>query len=253
MTAINNNKDLWIYGRHSVFSAIANTNRVIKRLLIDGDNFLLEKEINSVIVKYRRKIVLEKIKKKNIEKYIGKNKKNQGIAALVSKLENMNFKEIFEYNSFRVGVFLEGITDPNNVGAIYRSAFAFNVDFIVTPNNGTLKENSALINNSCGSFDSMPSFYASNAAACIKYFKKRNWWVIGTDINTSSNINEIINNYTKSDKLLLVLGSEGKGLRKASREGCDLLIKIPMNKKNNSLNVSNAAAIIFYELYKIYN
>ena len=87
-------------------------------------------------------------------------------------LKQQSIDNLFQNNTYRVGVLIEKITDPNNIGSIYRSAYGFNIDFIITVEDGSLIENSYLVNNACGTFDKVNRYSTVNAATSIKKFKK---------------------------------------------------------------------------------
>lgn len=238
-----------IYGKHATLSAISNQDRFIKNIILTKGNDKLINEIVAILKQRKNKIPIERVDRKVIDNLTGKNVKHQGIIILANKLKKKSFENVFYKMNYRVGVVLDKITDPNNVGSIYRSALCFDLDFIVNSERGSSKETGALLNSACGAFDKINTFYADNLVATIREFKKNNWWVLGTDISANIYINNFFSNYGDITKLLIVLGSEGGGVRRLTKEHCDFLVKIPM-KKSNSLNVSNAAAIFFYEINK---
>ena len=238
-----------IYGRHAALSAIENNNRKIKNIYLVKEKKKLDDKVLYKLRELGKDKIVERVDKKFLDDMVGKNTKHQGMVVIAYKLVRKPFEKIFDKEKFRIGVLLDKVTDPNNVGAIYRSALCFEFDFIVNLAKGSSKETSSLLNSACGAFDKVNSFYAENLVSCIKKFKKNNWWVLGTDTDANLNINNFFSIHSDVNKLLIVMGSEGSGVRRLTKEHCDFLVKIPMKNKN-SLNVSNAAAIFFYETNK---
>ena len=132
---------------------------------------------------------------------LGKNTKHQGIMIQTIKLQAISYKKIFSDKNLKFGVLLDKITDPNNVGAIYRSAFNFDLDFVINLDKGTSKENPSLLNSACGNFEKINTFQASNLINCVKEFKKNDWWVIGTDIKAKLNIHEFLSFHSDIKKI----------------------------------------------------
>ena len=171
---------------------------------------------------------------------------------MAKKLNLNDFTEVLKKNNkhlFQYGVILDNLTDVNNVGAIYRSANAFGIDFIINTKRNSVLESNSLLNTACGAFDSMKTFTTNNIINALQKLKKNNWWVIGLDHLAETNINETLNKMNNKDRCIFVLGSEGKGIRKLIKKNCHFLMKIPNIPLTNSINVSNAAAIVFYQLY----
>ena len=250
---INLDNDVIIYGKHAVISALENKSRKIKKM------YLAEKQkdfVNKILKLLKSKnyfIKIEKIERKNLDLFFGKNTKHQGIVVIANKIINPTYKKIFDEKNFSHGVILDRLTDPHNVGAIYRSAYNFDLDFVINTEKGSPKESGALLNSSCGCYDKINTYITKNLVDCIKEFKKNDWWVIGGDLNTKIDLNNFFSLHQDLKKFLIILGSEGSGMKRLTRKHCDFLIKINTNNEKNSLNVSNAAAIFFYEIYKHYS
>ena len=95
----------------------------------------------------------------------------------------------------------------------------------------------------------MKTFKTNNIINALQKLKKNNWWIIGLDHLAETNINETLNKMNNEDRCIFVLGSEDKGIRKLIKKNCHFLMNIPNIPLTNSINVSNAAAIVFYQLY----
>ena len=153
----------------------------------------------------------------------------------LNAVNNLERKIIIGNNS-------DNITDPNNVGAIYRSAYAFNTDFIISEKKNAPNESNTILNSACGAFDKISTFKTANLNQAIQTFKNNGWWVIGLDHNSKLKINDFFKNFNFK-KILLVLGSEGKGIRRLVKENCDYLVSIETVDQEISINVSNATSI----------
>ncbi|MBJ56722.1 MAG: hypothetical protein CMP24_03975 [Rickettsiales bacterium] len=244
---------IWVYGRHSVLSTIDNPKRRVLEILYSKRVDYFMTKIKSKIEKSKKNIITREVNISVIEKILDKKIKHQGIIAKCKKLDFDNFKKalkLYESKDSAIGLILNGVTDVNNVGAIYRSSLAFNVNFIITETRNTPAENSALINSSCGSFDKICTYKTHNINNTIKRFKEGDWWIVGLDQNGSLELSNFVLNHLPRKKLLFILGSEGKGISRLVKRNCDYLVKININEKSFSINVSNAAAILLYSLSK---
>lgn len=245
------NEKLLIYGKHAVFSALNNPKRKIEELFLIKDNLELKKAISLLINKNEKKIKIKYIDNKTIDNIFHHSVKHQGIVASSYKLKIKNYLNIFEKkNDFNYGVILDRITDPNNIGAIYRSAKAFGINFIINTHRNSVFENGTILNVACGAFEDIKTFSTKNISNTLKNFASEGWWTIGLDHDATTNINSIINKMKESDKLIFVFGSEGKGIRRLIKNNCNFIASIPNMPNTKSINVSNAAAIVFYENYR---
>lgn len=225
---------LYLYGRHAVEAALANPQRKIKRLLV-SDRSNLPKEAASY---YKAEIVAPN----DLARLLPENAVHQGIVAEVSPLPDGNLDDAIATN--RPVLLLDQVTDPQNVGAILRSAAAFDAACVVLPKHNSPDESGTLARAACGALDIVPVIRVPNLVQAIEYLKKNGYWCAGLDGHATQTIAEA----KLTGKTALVLGAEGKGLRRLTGENCDFLVKLPISEKMESLNVSNAAAIALYEL-----
>lgn len=140
-------------------------------------------------------------------------------------------------------VILDGVQDPRNFGAVLRSADAAGVHGIVIPRHGGVSLTPAVFKTSAGAAAHVPVARVTNLARCLEYLKQEGLWVVGASEDAARS-------YTETDfkgPSAIVLGSEGGGLRRLVREHCDFLASVPMRGRINSLNVSVAAALFFFE------
>lgn len=224
-----------MHGKHTVFAALNNPKRVIKNILCTRDIFDSYKDIIS-------KFSYEIVTNNELTQLLGVNIPHQGIAANIKSIFLSDIKDLdLSANNCKI-VILDQVTDPQNIGAIIRSAASFNITAIVVPQDNAPDENSTIAKTASGCLELVQIIKVTNLKSTIDYLKKYGFWVIGLDGQATQQLDKKI----FSDKIVIVLGSEDKGMRRLVKESCDHLVKIPISSKVESLNVSNAAAIAFY-------
>ena len=226
-----------MYGQHAVLAAARNNNRTIKQI------YCLQKQLVELQEKLPHSKI-EVVQNDFITKKIGKDQAHQGVMALVDSI----FKNKIEDLDFTDGkdriVILDQVTDPQNIGAIIRSAAAFGINKLILPSDNAPDENAGIAKAACGCLELMQIAKVTNIKNTIEKLKKMDFWIAGLDADGKGDINDI----SEIDKLAIIIGSEGKGMRRLTLTHCDFLIKIPISKQVESLNASNAASIIFYLL-----
>ncbi len=236
-----------IYGYHAVSAALQNRIRNHECLYIIQkykDLFKQNPKISSKI-----KI----LSNKEMIKIFGNNNLTQGIVLKTSKLPKKIFKEVFNNNDLNkkksIVVLLDQVTDPNNIGSIMRSCSLFNCSSLILSKDHAPDLTSAMIKSASGAAEIVNYIQVVNINRTINDLKKIGYWVIGLDSNSKNNNSK----FSLPEKCVLVLGSEGKGIRNLTKKECDDLIALPFNPKTNygidSLNVSNACSIALYEHY----
>ncbi|MBE6448843.1 MAG: 23S rRNA (guanosine(2251)-2'-O)-methyltransferase RlmB [Alphaproteobacteria bacterium] len=234
----NTKKQLILYGRHAVISALNNPKRKTIKLLCTKDTASEVKQYNPQIVD-----------RKEIEKLLPPDSVHQGFALVCNELPPVSLEEIIEIANTKDSctiLILDQVTDPQNIGAIIRSAVAFNTLAIIIQDKNSPPETGTMAKASAGMIEHLPIIRVTNLSRAIEQLKKAGFWTIGMDgyaQNTPANIK-------KGGKNAIIMGSEGKGMRRLVEENCDITIKLPMNPKVESLNVATAASIILYELNK---
>ena len=234
--------DLIIYGHHAVISALKNPNRKIKKLLITSDN---KKEIEALCLN----IPYQVTERKDIEKLLPKDAVHQGFALFCHKLENIPLEDLIAKSKTKEKchiLILDQVSDPQNIGAIIRSCAAFNALGLVVQDKNSPEETGSMVKASAGTIEYMPISRVTNLNRAIEKLKENDFWVMGMDGYATTTIDKI----NKSGKTAIVMGSEGKGLRRLVEENCDSTVKLPIAENVESLNVSTAAAIALYELNK---
>lgn len=171
---------------------------------------------------------------------------HQGIVAkarLSSGGNESDLATILETNAKPFLLVLDGVTDPHNLGAILRSADAAGVHAVIAPKDRSVKLTSVVRKVACGAAESVPFITVTNLARTLRQLQDAGVWVVGTAGETET----LVYQAELKGPLALVLGAEGEGLRRLTRETCDLLVKIPMFGSVSSLNVSVAAGICLFE------
>ncbi|MCQ2915052.1 MAG: 23S rRNA (guanosine(2251)-2'-O)-methyltransferase RlmB [Alphaproteobacteria bacterium] len=233
----NNTKGIWLYGFHPVVSALKNPNRKINRVLVTKETLNeLQKEIG-------QSIEFEIATKQEIEQIIGFEAVHQGICAQVQPLPDYYISDIPDKEK-SVLILLDQVTDPHNVGAILRSACAFGADAVLLTEKNAPEATGTLAKSASGMLEHVPLIPVVNIARTMDELKKRGYWCVGMD----GNAKDTLHNADLPKKIVLVMGSEGFGLRRLTQENCDFMVKLPMDPKVESLNVSVATAIALYDL-----
>lgn len=227
-----------VYGRNVAEEYLKKNEKVRKIYLQEGFHdenlkILIEKsEINPVFKT-----------KKEIDQLANGN--HQGIILDVVDFSYTDYHEFIQSEDSFV-VILDHLEDPHNLGAIIRTSEAAGVDGIIIPKDRSVAVNSTVIKTSTGAIDNIPISMVTNLNQTISDLKKNGFWIVGTDMDNSTDYREI----DYSGKIALVIGNEGSGISRMIHESCDFIAKIPMYGKVNSLNASVAAGIMIYEVVR---
>ena len=234
-----------IVGKHSVTEALKNPNRkVLKIFLTEESKKTLNKEnYNSNLLK-NTKIFYKT--KKELDRLCSKEQtSHQSLIAEVEHLENINIKEYINLKETKANitlVALEEVTDPRNIGSIIRSATSFNIDGLIVKERSFPSESKLLYKSASGCIEHIHIFEVSNISTTLKYLRTKNFWICGFDKSGNKD-------FTKHDwsgNNIILFGSEGYGLKYQTLKNSDFLLKIKINEKIESLNISNSAAVVFH-------
>lgn len=226
-----------IYGTNTVKAAIE-AQMTIENLYILKDN---QEMINLAKANNLKFSLLDK------ETMNKKVLNNQGIIAQIPGFKIYQIEDIIKKNQPSLIVVLDGLEDPHNLGAILRTCDAAGVDGIILPKNRSVKLNSTVAKVSTGAIFFVKCVEVVNLVATLKKMKQLGYWIVGAEATeTSSDYRSL-----KYDMpVVLVIGSEGRGISRLVLEQCDFIVKIPMTGKVNSLNASVSAGILIYEIKK---
>ena len=234
----------FIIGQHAVIEALRNPKRKVLRL------FLTEESKKNIHRKNPKKNLLDNVKvyfktKKELDNYSNKeNLTHQGYVAEIEHLEKPVLKDFIKEKKDFTLVCLDGVTDPRNIGSLIRSAASFGINGIIVKERHYPNESKLLYKSASGSIEYVNIFEVSNINSTLKNLKDKNFWVYGFDKKGDKNFTNI----KWHGKNILLFGSEGSGMRKHTSKYADFLVKIDINKKIESLNISNSAAIVFHHL-----
>ena len=237
-----NKSSYFIVGKHPVIEALKNsTRKVLKVFLTEESKKTIHRESPNNNLLKNLKIFYKT--KKELDKYCkNENILHQGFIAEVEKLESKDLKEYIKSKEKINLACLAGATDPRNIGSIIRSASAFDIDGLIVKERDFPETSKLMHKAASGAIEHLNIFVVSNINTTLKSLKEKNFWIYGFDGLDNKSLADI----TWEGKNLLVFGSEGYGLKKHTEKYLDFTVKIPINKKIESLNLSNSASIVFH-------
>jgi 23S rRNA (guanosine2251-2'-O)-methyltransferase len=242
---------VWLYGIHPVLAALANPRRKILRIAIQREvDSQLGPKLETLAESHPLGLPdAEILDREQIDRLMPRGAVHQGLAALVQGLDDPQLDDIVRategQDAARV-VVLDQVTDPHNVGAILRSCAGFGVAAVICPERHSPGATAVMAKAASGALERVPFVRVVNLARALEHLKKAGYWCVGLAGEAQTRLHEA----DMTGKIALVLGAEGEGLRRLTRENCDLLVRIPIDTGTESLNVSNAAAIALYELQR---
>ena len=230
----------YIWGLHASIAALKNENRNIKNIFCTQlvfDNYINDK------VKITNAIRIVKIN--DLNALLENKTTHQGIIIETKPLNYPRFDDVINGNSIMMA--LDQVTDPQNVGAIIRSFKFFGGENLLITKDNSAEINGSLAKSASGALESVNIIKVTNLSMALKKMKEKGFIIIGLDEN--SDVMLYNTKYYNNEKKVLIMGSEGKGLRRLTKENCDLLVSIPNNNDSdfNTLNVSVSSALALYE------
>ena len=239
-----NKSSFFIIGQHAVFEALKNPKRKVLKV------FLTEESKKNIHKRSPNKNLLNDVKiyfktKKELDKYSTKEGlQHQGCVAEVEHIQKPILKEFIKEKDNITLICLDGVTDPRNIGSLIRSAVSFDIDGIIIKERNFPNESKLMYKAASGAIEYINIFEVSNINSTLKNLKEKNFWIYGFDGNGKKSFTDI---KWKGNNILL-FGSEGSGMHKHTSKYADFLVKIEINEKIESLNISNSAAIVFHHL-----
>ncbi len=241
----------WLYGIHPVLAALANPRRKILQIAIQREvDAQLGPKLETLAEAHPLGLPdAEILDREQLDRMLPRGAVHQGLAALVEGLDDPDLDDIVRategQDAARV-VVLDQVTDPHNVGAILRSCAGFGVAAVICPERHSPGATAVMAKAASGALERVPFVRVVNLARALEHLKKAGYWCVGLAGEAQTQLHEA----DMTGKIALVVGAEGEGLRRLTREHCDLLVRIPIDKGLESLNVSNATAIALYELQR---
>ena len=229
---------LWIWGTHAVLAALRNPQRKCYRLLATRNAF---KELS--VPENTLPCKLELIEGGDFLRFLAEGVVNQGLALETAPL---NEKPLSQLKGVEQGVLivLDQVTDPHNVGAILRTAKAFGALGVVLTERNAPPLGGVLAKTASGALDLLPIWTVNNLSRYLEQLKDHGFWTVGLDERAP----QTIGTTDLPEKIALIMGAEGEGLRRLTQEKCDFLVKLPTDPDFPTLNVSVATAVALYEV-----
>lgn len=237
-----------IYGIHALESMLVNTpERIIEVFCLKGRN---DERLNRIIGQLRKNGISVQFCQRKALDDKSQGEQHQGVVARVKPapqltendlavlLESLNHPAFF--------LVLDGVTDPHNIGACLRTADAAGVDAVIVPKDKSGGLTAVARKVACGAAETVPFIQVTNLARTLKEIQQAGVWVVGTAGEATQTLHE----YEFKGAIALVMGAEGSGMRRLTRETCDELISIPMAGQVSSLNVSVATGVCLFEMLR---
>ena len=224
------------WGRHAVTAALANPERTVRKLWGTREA-LASLDLPPVLPVVYADVA-------DLGRMVPGDAPHQGLVAEVDPLEEIWLGDLLEQgrDDRRPLIILDQVTDPHNVGAVLRSAAAFDALGIVTQDRHAPPESGALARAASGALETVPWVRVVNLARALEEIAEASFWRIGLTGHATQTLAETMG----EGRIAIVLGAEGEGMRQNTEAHCDQLAKLPISPKVESLNVSNAAAIALY-------
>ena len=236
-----------LVGRNAVLEALRSGRGINKLLVAKGDR---EGSVTEILALAKeRGIPVQMVERSKISSMVG-DMRHQGVLAHVAPVAYAELEDILKLAAERgeqpLLLLLDELEDPHNLGALMRTADAMGVHGILMPKRRSVPLNATVAKTSAGAVEYVPVARIGNIAQTLKVLKEKGFWVAGADMEGREPCYEA----NLTGPLVLVVGSEGKGMSRLTKESCDFLVRIPMAGKINSLNASVAGSILMYEAMK---
>lgn len=236
-----------LIGRNAVIEALRSERGINKILLAEGDREGSVKEILSLA--RERGIVVQSVNRSKLEAVAG-GLRHQGVLAYVSPVAYADLEDILKRAEEKEEppflLLLDELEDPHNLGALLRTADAAGVHGVLIPKRRSVPLNATVAKTSAGAVEYVPVARIGNISQTLRELKQRGMWVAGADMDGEQTYYEA----DLTGPLVLVVGSEGHGMSRLTREHCDFVVRMPMAGRINSLNASVAGSILMYEVMR---
>jgi len=237
----------WLYGRHAVTAALANPARRVRRLVGMAETAIELRDLASQAAA-RLMGEVEILDRVRLDELLPRDAVHQGWAMAAEPLPDQRLDDVIAPLATAEGrqivVLLDRVSDPHNVGAILRSAAAFGVGAVVVPEHGAPAVTGVLAKAASGALEIVPLVRVANLAQALEQLKDAGFWCLGLDGEAKQELAAL----DLAPRVALVLGAEGEGMRRLTRERCDVLVRLTTRHPWHSLNVSNAAAVALYDI-----
>lgn len=234
-----------IFGIHPVLEALKAGSRTVTRIVISEGR--RDRRVEEVITAARAaRVTVQRQPDRALDRLVGGGT-HQGVVAVVARAHYETPGEILERaGSPALIVVLDGVEDPRNLGAVIRAAAAAGADGLFLPARGAAGLSPAAVKASAGAVERLPVARVTNIVSLLNLLKEKGLWVVGLDPAGSQPWSA----FDMSVPLAVVLGGEGRGLRRLARETCDSVLSIPLHRGVQSLNLAVAAGVVLFEVVR---
>ncbi|MDT0595344.1 23S rRNA (guanosine(2251)-2'-O)-methyltransferase RlmB [Glaciecola petra] len=237
----------WVFGLHSIAAILANEPERILEIMVAKERN--DDRMNKVVnLARKQRISVQFVQRKTLDER-SKGEQHQGIMARAKAARVMteaDLDTIIENQNVPFLLVLDGVTDPHNLGACLRNADAAGVHAVIVPKDKSAAITPVVRKVAVGAAETVPLIQVTNLARTLKQIQQQGVWVIGT----AGEAEQLIYDCKIQGPTALVMGAEGKGMRRLTRETCDELVKLPMAGSVSSLNVSVATGICLFEVVR---
>ena len=236
----------YIYGLHAVKAVLEREPEMVTKVWLE--NSRRDDKAKTILqLSHDANVKPERVKREVLDKLVGEQANHQGVVAISKDTPAGNEKTLKALmENLTVPAFLlilDGVQDPHNLGACLRTADAAGVHAVIAPKDKASGLTSVVRKVACGAAETVPFIQVTNLARTMRELQQAGVWMVGTSLETEQDIYQV----DLTGSLALVLGAEGKGLRRLTAENCDSLVKLPMLGTVQSLNVSVSAGVCLYE------
>ncbi|SFG33385.1 23S rRNA (guanosine2251-2'-O)-methyltransferase [Novosphingobium sp. CF614] len=225
-----------LWGRHAVEAALKNPDRHHRKLWATREG------VESLDGELPADFAVEWAQPADLARLVARDAPHQGLVLECEPLDDVFLADVLDGDAARPLVVLDQVTDPHNVGAIMRSAAAFNACAIVTQDRHAPPESGTLAKSASGALEVLPWVRVVNLARALEEIADAGYWRVGLDGAAETTLAEAL----PTGPVALVLGAEGDGMRHNIVQHCDAIARLPISEAMESLNVSNAAAVALY-------
>ena len=232
-----------IFGFHVILAALRADPAAVEEIFLDEDRGdARAKDLAELAVKAG--VRLMRVPRRRLDGFYG-GARHQGVVAIVRARDSrIGLEDMLDaLHEAPLLLVLDGVTDPHNLGACLRVADAAGAHAVIAPKDRAAGVSAAVSKVASGAAETMPYFMVTNLARALDDLKERNIWIVGAD----ERANETIYDSDLPEAIAWVLGAEGEGMRRLTRERCDTLVRIPMLGRVASLNVSVASGLCLFE------
>ena len=231
-----------VFGFHAVLARLRADSASVLEIFLDEERHDARARDLAAAAE-RAGVRLMRVPAKRLDGFYGGGRHQGVVARIEVKASGESLEELLENVEKPLLLVLDGVTDPHNLGACLRVANAAGAHAVIAPKDRAAGVNATVSKVASGAAEITPYFMVTNLARTLSDLKDRNIWVVGTEENAEKTLFEA----DLPESIAWVLGAEGSGMRRLTRERCDLLVRIPMRGRVESLNVSVAAGVCLFE------